>query len=154
QDDFQLCLSFRLTTYPSSRPSGHMDAQGNWVYSFNVLREHRHLRVEADSVVRVHRPRVLASSEVRLSDLGAMAADFDEMYDLLAPTEFTPHEGELREAISAAESRSDGTVAAFCTGCLDAIHARFRYEKGATRVQSSIRDILANGAGVCQDFAH
>jgi transglutaminase-like putative cysteine protease len=34
------------------------------------------------------------------------------------------------------------------------VHERFRYEKGATHVNSSISDTLATGAGVCQDFAH
>ena len=34
------------------------------------------------------------------------------------------------------------------------IHQRFRYEKGATHVQSTVLDALGSGAGVCQDFAH
>jgi len=34
------------------------------------------------------------------------------------------------------------------------IHERFRYQKGATHVHSSIADCLATGAGVCQDFSH
>jgi transglutaminase-like putative cysteine protease len=34
------------------------------------------------------------------------------------------------------------------------IHAKFKYVKGATHVNSSIQDSLAVGAGVCQDFAH
>ncbi len=34
------------------------------------------------------------------------------------------------------------------------INTKFRYEKGATQVKSTIIDALTTGAGVCQDFAH
>lgn len=56
QDDLQSCLSFRLTTTPSTVTSMHLDYYGNTVHHFNVLREHRHLRIEAASVVLVQAP--------------------------------------------------------------------------------------------------
>jgi transglutaminase-like putative cysteine protease len=34
------------------------------------------------------------------------------------------------------------------------VHERFRYAPGATHVHSSVHDVIAAGAGVCQDFAH
>ena len=53
-DEKQSCLSFRLTTTPSSRGTAYRDAYGNWVHQFNVLAEHRRLKVEAESVVLAH----------------------------------------------------------------------------------------------------
>src|ERR1700691_4489800 len=53
-DERQSCLSFRLTTNPNSRGTAYRDAHGNWVHQFNVLTEHRRLRVEAESVVLTH----------------------------------------------------------------------------------------------------
>ncbi|MEJ7606792.1 MAG: transglutaminase family protein, partial [Bryobacteraceae bacterium] len=53
-----------------------------------------------------------------------------------------------------AESQSDGTVGSFAAAASRLVHDRFRYEKGATHVHSSISDALATKAGVCQDFAH
>src|SRR5262245_4880564 len=55
-DDRHSLLSFRLTTFPHSRASSHQDYFGNWVHQFNVLGEHRHLRIEAESVVLMHEP--------------------------------------------------------------------------------------------------
>src|SRR5580693_3629873 len=53
-DEKQSCLSFRLTTAPGSRGTAYHDTYGNWVHQFNVLAEHRRLKVEAESVVLVH----------------------------------------------------------------------------------------------------
>ncbi len=53
-DERQSCLSFRLTTTPGSHGTAYRDAYGNWVHQFNVLSEHRRLKVEAESVVLAH----------------------------------------------------------------------------------------------------
>src|ERR1017187_7305930 len=57
QDELQSCLSFRLTTDPASSPSSYLDFFGNWVHQFNILSDHRSLRVEAECVVLVHAPK-------------------------------------------------------------------------------------------------
>ena len=154
QDDEQTCLSFRLSTDPPARATSHMDAMGNWVHRFNVLAEHRRLRVESDSVVLVHQPRELPQNGVKLSELDARADELDEFYDLLAPTVYVPHAAPVSNLIAEVETQSGGTAAGFVRAAIETIHQRFRYEKGATHVQSSIGDVLSTGAGVCQDFAH
>jgi transglutaminase-like putative cysteine protease len=123
QDDTQTCLSFRLATNPAAKASAYQDPYRNWVHRFNVLPEHRHLRVEADSVVLVHEPRPLPDNGLALRDLADQAEALDEFYDLLC-------------------------------AAASLVHEHFRYEKGATHVQSSIEDALRTRAGVCQDFAH
>ncbi len=65
-----------------------------------------------------------------------------------------PHLPQLDELIEAASHKSDGTVSGFVKQASFLIHERFKYEKGATHVNSSIQDSLAVWAGVCQDFAH
>jgi len=154
QDNEQTCISFRLATLPGSRATSHVDPAGNWVHRFNVLAEHRRLRVEADSLVLVHPPAALPSGGVTLAELDRLAEELDEHFDLLAPTIYTPHIPELRELVDDIERACDGTAAGFARASVEEIHGRFRYEKGATHVQSSIEDILQTGAGVCQDFAH
>jgi transglutaminase-like putative cysteine protease len=154
-DERQSCLSFHLTTNPGSRGTAYRDAYGNWVHQFNVLPEHHHLQVEAESVVLAH--EVVAAPPDRLS-----LADFDtrsqevgeEQFDFLAPTGYVPHLPALKEIIEAVENAADGTVLGFAQAASDLIHERFRYVKGATHVSSSIADSLSIGAGVCQDFAH
>ena len=154
-DERQSCLSFRLTTNPSSRGTAYRDAHGNWVHQFNVLAEHQRLRVEAESVVLTHDPGAPPSDGTTLADYELHSNQLDEEYfDFMAPTAYVPHLALLREIICDGEKRSGGTVAGFAQAASDLIHDRFRYVKGATHVHSSIEDSLAVGAGVCQDFAH
>ncbi|HTR47847.1 MAG TPA: transglutaminase family protein [Verrucomicrobiae bacterium] len=155
QDEKQSCLSFRLSTNPGSRGTAYRDAHGNWVHQFNVLREHRHLKVEAESVVLAHDAPESPADPTTLAEFDASRAKLSEEYfDFLAPSAYVPHLAELREFIDAAERKSEGTVAGFARAASDVIHSSFRYVKGATHVHSSIKDSLSIGAGVCQDFAH
>jgi transglutaminase-like putative cysteine protease len=154
QDDRQSCLSFRLTTDPHSRVSSYVDPMGNYVHRFNIIPEHRRLRVEAESVVLVQEPIPMPLSSVRLDALEEHADALEEHYDLMSPTTYVPHVPSLMELVQAAEAHCDGTTANFAQIASSLIHERFRYEKGATHVQSSIEDPLSTGAGVCQDFAH
>ena len=154
-DERQSCLSFRLITAPSSRGTSYRDAFGNWVNHFNVLPEHRSLRVEAESVVLAHETSEVLPDPSTLAEMDARNGQLDEEhFDFVAPTSYVPHLTPLRSLIEEAERLSDGTVEGFARAASDLIHQRFRYVKGATHVHSSIEDSLSMGAGVCQDFAH
>jgi len=58
------------------------------------------------------------------------------------------------EIIGEAEASDSVSALGFLRAASDVVHQRFRYEKGATHVHSSIEDSLSTRAGVCQDFAH
>ena len=154
QADTQSCLSFRLTTDPDALVGSHADYFGNWVHRFNVLGEHRRLRVEADSVILVQEQPAFPTGGPLLGELGDFEADLDEHYELLATTDYVPHLPQLRDLLTSAEHSSNGTLASFARCARDLVHLSFRYEKGATHVHSSIGDAIATGAGVCQDFTH
>jgi transglutaminase-like putative cysteine protease len=154
-DDRQSCLSFRLVTQPDGRSSSYKDGYGNWIHLFNILPQHRRLRIEADSVVIVHEAPKPDGDSISLADLDAMRRElFEDSYDWLAPSAFVPHLPELTEIAHEIERACDGSVAGFAQAASDYIHAHFTYQKGATHVHSSARDALALRAGVCQDFAH
>jgi transglutaminase-like putative cysteine protease len=154
-DDYQICLSFRIATRPASHPAGHRDYFGNWVHRFNVLGEHRSLRIEAESVVMVHEPAAPPADGPQLAQLDSRREEIlDEHYELLAPTNYAPQPEGMEELVRACEQQSGGTAAGFARAAAQLIHERFRYEKGATHVHSSAADVLSTGAGVCQDFAH
>jgi transglutaminase-like putative cysteine protease len=154
-DDRQSCLSFRLTTTPSSRGTAYRDAYGNWVHQFNVLPEHRHLRVVAESVVLAHEANPEGNGSTSLAEIDSQRVAWEEQhFDFLAPTGYVPHLVALREISSASEKKCDGSARGFAETASDMIHAGFRYVKGATHVHSSIEDAISIGAGVCQDFAH
>ena len=154
-DDRQSCLSFRLTTTPVSRGTAYKDAYGNWVHQFNVMPEHSHLRVQAESMVLAHESTEAANGSISLTELDSRRVMWEEQhFDFLAPTTYVPHLSALREISSAAEKRADGSVRSYVEAVSSVIHEGFRYVKGATHVHSSIEDALSIGAGVCQDFSH
>ena len=154
-DDRQSCLSFRLVTSPPSRGASFRDAYGNWIHQFNILPDHRRLRIEAESVVLAHETPASPAVPTTLADLDAQRGElFEEHYDFVAPSGFVPYLHELKEILSIAEANSDGSVLGFTQAASTFIHANFKYVKGATHVHSSVQDSLAIKAGVCQDFAH
>ena len=154
-DERQSCLLFALTTRPASQPGAHRDHLGNWVHRFNVLHEHRRLRIQAESAVMLHEPLPPPDDGPRLAALEREAeALYDEYHDLLVPSVYVPQPASLAELARAAEMESGGGVLGWVQAATALVHTRFRYEKGATHVRSSVDDVLASGAGVCQDFAH
>jgi len=155
-DDRQSCLSFRLTTVPASPITSYRDTFGNWVHQFNILSEHRHLNVQAESVVLVHDGSAPAVAATTLAELDERHEELsEEFYDFVAPTAYVPlHLPEISVIVTVAEQASGGTVGGFAQAASDLIHRRFQYVKGATHVHSSIEDSLKAGVGVCQDFAH
>lgn len=154
-DDKQSCLSFRLTTSPESRPTAYRDSFGNWVHQFNILREHRHLVVEAEAVVLAHGNSSNGAGSMTLSEFDSHQNELcEEYFEFLAPTPYVPHLPRLTELLENANGASGGTAAGFAQAASDLVHERFHYVKGATHVHSSVEDSLAIGAGVCQDFAH
>ena len=153
-DAWQTCVSFKLQTKPATRASSYIDNWGNWIHSFNVLAEHRALRIETQSVVHVEPPPLVPDGGLRLQDVDAMRDELEEEFDLIAPTGYVPHPARLQDFVLQAERASGGTLSGFALATAALIRARFRYEKGATHVQSTVLDALVSGAGVCQDFAH
>jgi transglutaminase-like putative cysteine protease len=154
-DDKQSCISFRLTTSPASRSTAHRDAFGNWVHQFCVLQEHRHLAVQAESVVLSHNSSSGRTATISLSEFDGMDEDVqDDFFDFVAPSGYVPRMPQLQGFVDRAQEESDGTVAGFAQAASTLVHECFRYVKGATQVHSSIVNSLALGAGVCQDFAH
>jgi transglutaminase-like putative cysteine protease len=154
-DDRQSCLSFRLNTLPASRGSSYKDGYGNWIHLFNILPQHRRLRIEADSVVLVHEVAVAEPGGMTLADLDAAKAELlEEHFDFVTSSAYVPYLPELAEIAKAAEQDCDRSAAGFVQAAADFIHGNFTYMKGATHVHSSVRDALLLRAGVCQDFAH
>ena len=93
-------------------------------------------------------PRAPAIDGMPLQQLAAMQDQLnDEFYDLLAASVFIPHTRELSALAELAEHESNGTVGGFVDAAVKLIHARFKYEKGATHVNSSIQDSLESRVG-------
>ena len=148
-----------LPVIPADYNSGiaaksYRDAYGNWVHQFNVLKEHRHLKIETDSVVlNLDVAEIVAETTLEQADQ-AQDELYEEFYDYLVQSNYVPHLAALDDLIATAERNGDGTAFGFAKAASLLIHERFQYVAGATHVQSSIEDALRLGVGVCQDFAH
>ena len=154
-DERQSCLSFRIVTTPHANGITYRDAYGNSVYQFNVLQEHRRLRIEAESIVLTHELPENPAESLTLAELDSRREELsEEHFEFIVPTTYVPHLPELRRFIEASEKVSGGDVIVFVEKLSNLIHDCFRYLPGATHVHSSIADSLSICAGVCQDFAH
>ena len=125
------------------------------VHRFNVLGEHRRLRVEADSVVLVQAPPPYPN---RWAQCWAILPIWRRISTSITNCSRRPNTYRMRLNCGNRCMRPSETamvlLAGFARAASDLVHLRFRYEKGATHVHSSIADAVTTGAGVCQDFAH
>jgi transglutaminase-like putative cysteine protease len=145
---YQRVRNFRLVVEPSARARSHVDYFGTEAIEFNVPAEHERLAITADADVTTTHP-----GDPPASAWDALAAPgyAEAGGEFLLHTDDEPQNGVLREldeAISGADPRE--TLIRVC----EAIPDRFQYRPGVTFVGSTVDDLLAAGAGVCQDFVH
>lgn len=144
----QRCRESTLSIRPRPDDLRHReDYFGNRAAFFSVQRPHTTLSVTASSVVEVTAPdrpeTVVPWEKARDVDLveyvidSPLVAAGPELAALAEPV-FTPGRPVL-EAVA---------------GLSSLIHRDFAYEPGVTSVRSTIAEVLAARAGVCQDFAH
>jgi transglutaminase-like putative cysteine protease len=152
----QALRSFQIATNPRAQLYAYTDHLGNAVYHFNVLREHRELRVETQALVEMAAHSALAPS--------ADALEWDrynrynlsaEHFDLLEPSKFAHMSAELVGFMKGRGlEKPQGDALGALKHLNKAIYDSFDYESGITEVHSPIDDALKAGRGVCQDFAH
>jgi len=144
----QRCDEFHTRIEPEARVSRHLDYFGTEVLEFGIPTSHDHLTIDV-------RARVVTSPPPEPPD-GA--------WETLQSPSYIDAAGEFalpwqdHPAIAGIEDLNDAlradspleTLELLC----ELIPDRFEYRPGATYVGSDVSDLLAAGAGVCQDFAH
>ncbi len=151
-DAFQSLVSYRVTTSPSSKVSTFIDYWGTRVDAFGHRSPHIALEVTASATVETYpRPMLSAASpRTALEDLVFR----DEHAEYL---ERSPHADWGNAVTEAAQLQAD-LVGPDTVSTVLAMHRLvgtvLRYTPGATAVGVSVEDVLRDGNGVCQDFAH
>jgi transglutaminase-like putative cysteine protease len=140
----QRCLEFDLEISSGIEPHAYRDGYGNNVHYFNVVRPHSSLSVTSRSVVETG---------------GALDADPGEdlVQDFLrfrSPVKDAPGIRELASRHPIADPSSGPSVEEALDELTLAISREFTYDQAVTTVYSSVDEVLALRAGVCQDFAH
>jgi transglutaminase-like putative cysteine protease len=141
--DGQRCSSFGLQTEPrGASVDEYVDSFGNAVHHFDVLEPHDRLAVTVRS--EVWTPDAYVSDEVEPSVLDA--------WQLVRESLYVPLDGEIAELARSAPQ--DGATLDTALALVGAVRSRMTYEPGSTHVHTRANEALADGRGVCQDYAH
>ncbi len=153
-DEFQICHSFDLRIDPSCRSIlRRLDFYTNQVHHFEVIELHKVLGVEAISTVETFedsRDLGISSNSADLIELKRS----ERFYDFLNASERVPLLPmviyEYSELLPAVIEDVQGAVLKI----MDFIYREFRYDTGATTVETPFEVMFESRRGVCQDFAH
>ena len=143
----QRTLAFSLVSTPAAVPRSRVDYFGNYVHRVDVTTPHRVLEFATEAVVENVEPR-----RRRLQPWSPEVLASDPRLEYALPSPRVPIgrlTGGLWEEWNGTDVGYDAVIAT-----AQRIPRELRYVAGATTVESSIEDLLAGGAGVCQDFTH
>ena len=149
-DSRQNVIVNRVETTPATRSYRYVDYWRTAVTAFDLHAPHLELEVTSSSVVETERAESPAAN-ANWDDLGseAIADRYDEV---LAPTPYTPSSKRIdRVGRHLAKGREPHEAV---LGAVDWVRDQLQYVPGTTGVHTSGLDALAEGKGVCQDFAH
>ena len=140
---------FVVRVDPEARLNQHLDYFGTTVIEFGISRPHEHLSIDVRARVQTTAPEVPPETD--------WSAVEDRAYDaaageFLLPVGPEPDDVAIDDLVGADPRRDAAGHAA--QRLVEVIPDRFEYRAGVTYVGSTVGDLLAAGAGVCQDFAH
>ena len=151
----------RIDPMPAAR-SQTTDVFGNQRTFFSLQATHSVLTVEADSLVetRAHQPlpqappwRGMTWERVREHFRYRANAPFDPAAEFLFASPYVPRDDAF--AAFARPAFKPGLPAlAAAQALMELIHTDLTYETASTEVNTPALEALAQGKGVCQDFAH
>lgn len=144
----QHCDDFQLRIEPATRVKRRTDYFGTDVLEFGITSPHQRLAIEVLArVTTAAPPEPLAGTwdMMRGDSYQLEASEFS------LPSHDDPPDELLGDLIEAVRAE---TPLATVERLHEVIFDRFEYRPGATYVGSTIADLVAGGAGVCQDFAH
>ncbi|MDP9495803.1 MAG: hypothetical protein M3P87_11240, partial [Actinomycetota bacterium] len=142
-------FEYRVEVSPDARIDSYTDYWGTRVDEFGIREPHSTLRVIAESVVETGKPPV-PTADSPLSRYQEVAIELSEYLRSSPHARWDPAIAALAEESVAGSKTVLEAVAAIA----DTVSASLAYAPGATFVGVDIGQVLAQGKGVCQDFAH
>jgi transglutaminase-like putative cysteine protease len=149
-DEHQQVVHYRVVTTPASRVNSYVDYWGTRVDTFGIASAHDLLEVVATATVETT-PRASPDSDIPLALLDDPA--WRDMH--LEYLQRSPHVAWAEPVALRARALAEG--ATDVRGLIAAIEesvGALEYRRGRTVVGVHVEEVLAAGAGVCQDFAH
>jgi len=152
-DAHQQVVHYRVTTTPAARVASYVDYWGTRVDTFGVAAPHERLEVVAAATVEtVARPE--PDHDVPLDALTDPAWRDVHLEFLQRSPHVAWGEAVVARAQAAAATVGDGGDVRSLIEAVDAAVGALEYRQGRTVVGVQVEEVLASGAGVCQDFAH
>ncbi len=139
---------FGVRVEPETRLHQHLDYYGTSVIEFGISKPHEQLAIDVRARVATAPPAAPPETGWEPVEDAAYAVQGGE-YRL--PFGGEPDATAIDELVGATRA---ATPAATLRAIAELIPERFEYRSGVTYVGSTVQDLLAAGAGVCQDFAH
>lgn len=131
----------------------YTDYWGNKTGCFNLLQPHKEMVIESKLTVRTAiapEPAIALPSYV--SDLEIAIGNDLHLLELVRTS---PSSSEaLMQTYIASFFSPDKTIDQIVKDCCAFIFTDFTYIKGITTIETTVDEIVAQKAGVCQDFAH
>ncbi|MEA2786105.1 MAG: hypothetical protein QOF71_2209 [Candidatus Eremiobacteraeota bacterium] len=149
----QYCTGYGLDVTPPARVFSYVDRFGNDVQHFAIVPEHTELRIVARShVVTMPANGNGPTRGVSLADLEADPR-LPELAEYRSTTPYVRVDDTVAQLARNIDAPSDD-LAAFFLAAGSFLHRNFSYRPGVTDVRTTVADVIAARAGVCQDFAH
>jgi transglutaminase-like putative cysteine protease len=139
---------FTVRVVPETRLHQHADYYGTTVIEFGISKSHEQMSIDVRARVATAVPPEPPESDWPQTEEPAYRAAGGEF---LQPFGTEPEDIRIDELVGLMRAESPtGAVRKLA----ELIPDRFEYRAGVTYVGSTVEDLLAGGAGVCQDFAH
>ena len=149
----QRLLGHRLTCDPPCRILSFTDYWGTTVEHLGVTGEHEQLEIVAEAAVETRDRDDPATDPIHPDD-GDHPLD---NLELLSQSAHVRWDDDLRTTARTAiadHGGGSGDPEATVAAAVAATREILRYEKNSTHIGISLHDLVAGGAGVCQDYAH
>jgi transglutaminase-like putative cysteine protease len=151
--DGQVCQSYVLKIFPPSHLSHYFDFYQNYVQFFEITEPHATLSVESNSKVITSPPLLAADKATVPMSCLPECLQLNECYDFLQASPFIQLGPEVwRLAVDASAGVED--VWQVAQAIMRFTHGNFAYVPNSTHVGTVMTEVIAQGRGVCQDFAH
>ena len=155
----QKIKDYSLRTEPEAKLFSYKDLYGNNKHFFNILMEHKSLKIHSSFKVSVEAPKFFSAKTERLKPVDPskkqeVGVKQLEMWDWLRESYFTRSCKEL-EAFLKEENikKQDDPLKSLQTLNSQLFHI-FKYSPNTTNPHSFIKEILTLKKGVCQDYTH
>lgn len=147
-DEHQRWGPFELRVAPAAAVRRYSDGFGNIAHLITVAKPHRSIEVTMRGEIETTLADPFQPPRARPTALPP-----GDAADYLGPSRLIPRAPELAAIAAGAVEGGDAPFELVQT-LMHGVHGRFAYRSDVTTVATTVADVLLQGSGVCQDFAH